>query len=37
MAKGYPINIGYMGNINGRYMLFETENAYYEYEEGIEK
>ena len=38
MSKGYPIGCGYKGYIEGiGYMLFETEDAYYEYEEGIEK
>jgi hypothetical protein len=31
MLKGYPIDVGYMGYVNGRYMLFETEDAYYKY------
>ena len=32
-VKGYPIATGYMGYVPwyGRYMLFETEDAYYEY------
>lgn len=30
--KGYPIDSGYFGLVdNGMYMLFETEDAYYEY------
>lgn len=30
-AKGYYVPNGYMGYTNGKYQLFETENAYYEY------
>ena len=29
--KGYPTNEGYMGYVDGRYMLFATENDYKEY------
>ena len=29
--KGYYISSGYMGFVNGSYMLFETEGAYREY------
>ena len=29
--KGYPVPSGYMGLVNGRYMLFATEHDYYEY------
>ena len=29
--KGYPVPDGYMGLIKGKYQLFETEKAYYEY------
>lgn len=29
--KGYPVSFGYMGYINGRYMLFATEEEYREY------
>ena len=29
--KGYPVPSGYMGFVNGRYMLFATERDYYEY------
>ena len=29
--KGYPVPSGYMGLVNGRYMLFATERDYYEY------
>ena len=28
--KGYPVDSGYMGLIDGKYMLFETEEAYKE-------
>lgn len=28
--KGYPVDSGYMGLIDGKYMLFETEDAYKE-------
>lgn len=31
MAKGYSVPDGYMGLLNGKYQLFETEQAYYEY------
>lgn len=29
--KGYPIDVGYIGIVNGKEMLFETEDAYNEY------
>lgn len=29
--KGYFTYRGYMGYVNGKYMLFETEQAYLEY------
>lgn len=29
--KGYVVNEGYMGYINGRYMLFACEDDYREY------
>ena len=29
--KGYTVPNGYMGYVNGKYMLFETEKAYHEY------
>lgn len=29
--KGYIIPYGYMGYVEGRYMLFATENEYIEY------
>ena len=29
MAKGYSVPDGYMGFLNGKYQLFETEQAYY--------
>ena len=31
MVKGYSVPDGYMGLLNGKYQLFETEQAYYEY------
>lgn len=31
--KGYITPIGYMGLVDGRYMLFESEGAYREYME----
>ena len=31
ITKGYPVSYGYMGYVNGKYMLFETEDAYIEY------
>ena len=30
MVKGYSVPDGYMGLLNGKYQLFETEQAYYE-------
>ena len=30
IEKGYPVDNGYMGLVNGKYMLFETEEAYKE-------
>ena len=37
MLKGYPINVGYKGYVAGNgYMLFATEEEYYEYMEEIE-
>lgn len=29
--KGYSVSSGYMGYVDGRYMLFSTESEYYEY------
>ena len=29
--KGYSVGNGYMGLVNGSYMLFESEEAYREY------
>ena len=29
--KGYFVSYGYMGFVNGRYMLFASEEEYYEY------
>lgn len=31
MMKGYPIDYGYMGYVEGRYVLFASEADYYEY------
>lgn len=31
IEKGYPVDNGYMGLVNGEYMLFETEEAYKEF------
>lgn len=31
IEKGYPVDNGYMGLINGEYMLFETEEVYKEF------
>lgn len=31
--KGYPTNSGFMGFVDGKYMLFATENDYEEYVE----
>lgn len=31
IEKGYPIESGYMGLVDGEYMLFETEEAYKEF------
>lgn len=33
--KGYPTSEGYMGFVNGRYMLFASESEYREYIEEI--
>lgn len=32
--KGYPIPSGYMGYVNGRWILFATEDEYVEYLKG---
>lgn len=29
--KGYVVNVGYMGYVNGEYMLFASEEDYQEY------
>lgn len=29
--KGYPVPSGYMGLVDGRWMLFASESDYYEY------
>ncbi len=31
--KGYNTNNGYMGYVNGKYILFASENEYFEYME----
>jgi len=31
--KGYFVSNGYMGLIDGKYMLFESESEYFEYVE----
>jgi len=31
IEKGYPVACGYMGLVDGEYMLFETEEAYKEF------
>jgi len=31
--KGYLVGNGYMGLVEGRYILFESESAYFEYME----
>ena len=35
--KGYSTESGYMGYVDGRYMLFATESDYKEYLEGGEE
>lgn len=35
-AKGYPVSSGYMGLVNGVYMLFACETDYIEYLEAHE-
>jgi len=37
MPKGYPIQTGYMGLVDGEYRLFATENDYREFIGGIEE
>lgn len=32
--KGYVTSAGYMGLVDGRYILFATETEYYEYMTG---
>ena len=32
--KGYIIDAGYMGYVDGRYMLFSCEQDYYDYLKG---
>lgn len=31
MKKGYLVSTGYMGLVNGKYMLFATESDYIDY------
>lgn len=31
MPRGYLVPNGYMGFVNGKYMLFASESDYYEY------
>lgn len=31
IMKGYPVSYGYMGYVNGNWMLFATEAEYIEY------
>ena len=31
LVKGYAVPDGFMGFVEGKYQLFETEYAYYEY------
>ncbi len=31
VLKGYFVDSGYMGYVNGKYMLFASENDYVEY------
>lgn len=31
--KGYLVGSGYMGLVEGKYILFESESAYFEYME----
>ena len=35
MIKGYYISSGYMGYVEGKYILFASESEYYEYMEGV--
>lgn len=34
MPKGYYVSNGYMGYVNGKYMLFATEEEYLDYLKG---
>lgn len=34
---GYPVSVGYIGYVNGKKMLFESEGAYEEYMEETEE
>ncbi len=35
--RGYAVSGGYMGYVNGKWILFETEEAYVEYMKSLEK
>lgn len=35
--KGYDIKVGYLGCVNGKWMLFATEDEYVEYVKEISK
>lgn len=35
--KGFPIDIGYVGFVNGEKMVFETEDVYNDYIADLEK
>lgn len=35
--RGYPTSNGYMGYVDGKYMLFEDEGAYIDYVEESEE
>lgn len=34
--KGYPVDIGYYGYVNGEYILFATESEYIEFYKELE-
>ena len=34
MIKGYTVPNGYMGYVEGKYILFASESEYYEYMKG---
>ena len=33
--KGYYVSTGYMGYVEGKYILFASESEYYEYMKGV--